>query len=158
MRLSNAVFFILILGGLCMTAAAQLPENIKANSSCGVIKSAEITSNSSNLDPGNSQVTFILSWQNVTSNLDMVIGEPDGQEIDSNAKPPILYQKTDNTVQYIIPDPQAGNWTAQISASMTPKSGETYCLLTLLTLAEVGATNNESENITQGCPTCNQSG
>jgi hypothetical protein len=165
MRLSNLMLIFLIFGAICMASTAQLPDNMKMNSNCSVIKSGEIASIGSNIDTGNSQATFILSWLNATSNLDMVLSAPDGKRIDSTAMTSDTYRKNDTMVQYIISDPMPGNWTANITASKTSELGEGYCVLTLLTLAETetNASINESDNITgkditQECPTCGQAG
>jgi hypothetical protein len=145
-----------------MASVAQLPDNVLMNSNCSVIRSAQSVYISSNISAGNSQATFILSWQNVTSSLDLVVNDPSGLEIDPTAKPPIMYQKDNLSVQYLIPDPLPGDWTAKVVASATPEPGEGYCLLTLLTLAESQVLRNESDDVTEpmpeGCPTCSQSG
>ena len=144
-----------------MSSLAQLPDNlVTLGSNCSIIKSPENVSVSSNVGPGNAQVTYILSWQNATSVLDMVLRSPGGKNFNSSAQAPDFYQKNTTKIYYIISTPEPGNWTAEISAKTTPKLGEDYCVLTLLTLSESQLSGNESGNITEGkgCPTCNQSG
>jgi len=146
-----------------MASSAQLPNNIKMSSNCSLIGSSENASVSSEVGPGNSQVTFILSWLNATSNLDMIISAPDGRKIDSTVHDPDMYRKNNTMIQYTIPDPEPGNWTAKVTARATQNLGESYCVLTLFTLAETQASSNESGNVTgvqgvEGCSTCNQSG
>ena len=163
MRLSNTILVILIFGAICTVSSAQLPDNMKMSSNCSVIRSAENASVSSEVGPGNSQATFILSWQNASSTLDMTLSAPDGKKIDSNIQAPDMYRKNDTMIQYIIPDPERGIWTANITARATPEQGEAYCVLTILTIAEPLAHNNESANVNEdqglnGCPTCNQAG
>lgn len=162
MRLSNAMISVfLIFGVICIASTAQLPNNIKMDSNCSVIKSAENASVSSTVGPGNSQATFILSWQNATSNLDMVLSAPDGKKIDSAVQPSDIYSKNVTMIQYTIPDPKPGNWTANVTAKTALESDEAYCVLTLLTLAEPQVDNESSnvieDQIIQECPTCNQS-
>jgi hypothetical protein len=155
MRVSNSILIFLIFGAICITSTAQLPDNIRMSSDCSVIRSAENANTISEVGPGDSQLTFILSWQNATSNLDMTLSAPDGQKIDSPIQPPDIYKKNDTTVQYTIPNPEPGNWTAKVIARTTPEPGEGYCVLTLLTLAEqtvyenqTNVMNNESANVT----------
>jgi hypothetical protein len=166
MKISNLILIFLIFGTLCMASMAQTPDNlVSLGPKCDVIKSAENVSVSSNVSSGNAQLTYILSWVNSTSVLDMILTTPSGKKIDSSAQPPIVYRKNETTITYIVPDPETGKWNAEITAKTAPELGEDYCAFTFLTLGgkQFNETINETSNLTRTqvlakCPTCNQSG
>ena len=162
MKISNLILIFLIFGTLCMTSMAQSPDNlVQLVPKCDAIKSAENVSVISNVGPGNAQLTYILSWVNSTSVLDMILTTPSGEKIDSSAQPPIVYLKNETTITYIVPDPETGKWDAEITAKKAPEWGEDYCAFTFLTLGEKQfneTSNLTGEQVLAECPTCNQTG
>jgi hypothetical protein len=62
----------------------------------------------------------------------LTLYDPQGQEIDPSASAAITYTAsiTDKTVGYVLEDPEAGQWMAQITATNTYTDGEDYVLVT----------------------------
>jgi hypothetical protein len=143
MRLLNPVLSLMVLGALCMTSAAQLPEGMAMDGYCKAVSPGQDQSTNFFLDPGNIQATFIASWINATSSLDLVLSDPSGKDVNS-ADPGIIYQVDNNTVQYTIPNPGSGSWTARVFARIAPEWGEQYCIFLILTLPKNNVSNNTS--------------
>lgn len=168
MKIFNLILIFLVSGTtLCMTSMAQTQDNqtqdnlVQLVPKCDAIKSAENISMSSNVGPGNAQLTYILSWVNSSSVLDMMLITPSGKKIDSSAQSPILYEMNGTTITYIVPDPETGKWNAEITAKTAPELGEDFCVFPFLTLGgtQINDTSEIAGNqILTECATCNQSG
>lgn len=162
LNISNLILIFLIFCTVCVVSMAQTPNDlVQLVPKCDAIKSAENVSVSSNVGPGNAQLTYILSWVNSTSVLDMILTNPSGERIDSSAKSPTVFRKNETMITYIVSDPEAGKWNAEIRAKKVPELGEDFCAFTFLTLG--GNKFNETSNVTgmqdlAECETCNQSG
>jgi hypothetical protein len=76
-----------------------------------------------------SSFSFILTWINATSNLEAILTSPGGAKIDSTAQMPIIYGTNKSLIFYILPNPEAGKWTATITAKNVPDVGEFYWAL-----------------------------
>jgi hypothetical protein len=73
-----------------------------------------------------SSFSFILAWFNATSSLEATLTSPGGVKIDSTAQLPIIYGMNNSLIFYILHSPEAGIWTATITAKNVPDVGETY--------------------------------
>lgn len=76
-----------------------------------------------------SSFSFILAWFNDTSSLQATLTSPSGTKIDSTAKAPVIYDQNNSLIFYILPSPEAGEWTATITAKNAPDAGEYYWAL-----------------------------
>jgi hypothetical protein len=76
-----------------------------------------------------SSFSFVLTWINATSNLEAILTSPGGVQIDSTAQMPIIYGTNKSLVFYILQNPEAGKWTATITAKNVPDVGEFYWAL-----------------------------
>jgi hypothetical protein len=147
----GCIILLVIFGLLCMASIAQ-PIETESNQMmavpiCGHINASEVLSVKSAIESGSSSASFVLSWTNVTTDLQMVLETPRGQEINQSVKPPAIYGKNESLIYYIIPDPEAGNWTAEIFADNMPASGEDYCLDTLLSPGDEFVPENSADGI-----------
>jgi hypothetical protein len=99
---------------------------------CGRIYASETHMLNSAIGSNATSVSFILSWGETAGDLDMVLVTPSGMKIDPEAKEPISYQRNASLIYYIVPYPEPGNWTAEITARDVPEAGEDYCAFTVL--------------------------
>lgn len=102
--------------------------------------------------------SFLLDWMDVTSVLEMVLISPSGTRIDSSAEEPITYNMTSDAIYYVVPDPEPGVWTAEITALDVPETGEEYYSYSILDEDEslLGAVINTSleEISAEMCESC----
>ena len=167
----GCIILLTIFGMLCTASDAQ---PIEADSNqmmtvpvCGHIDTSEGLSLKSAIESNISEASFVLSWTNVTTDLQMVLETPSGQEINQSVKSPAIYSTNKSLIYYIIPDPEVGIWTAKIVPNDMPASGEDYCLDT----SQDTADESEQENSTDTgeempeasvnkseCEACNQEG
>ena len=112
-----------------------------------------------------SSFSFILAWFNATSSLEATLTSPRGTKIDSTAQPPIIYGINKSLIFYILPNPEAGKWTAAISAKNAPDAGETFLALFNTTFtdesAEIGSIDEETnlsdpEEDSEKCENCTE--
>jgi hypothetical protein len=101
---------------------AYIPENGQINATQAVLLNTTIGTNLSSF-------SFILSWFNATSSLEATLTSPSGAKIDSTAQPPVIYGTNKSLIFYILPSPEAGKWTAAITAKNVPDAGESYWAL-----------------------------
>jgi len=76
-----------------------------------------------------SSFSLILTWLNATSSLEATLTSPSGTKIDSTAQPPVIYGTNKSLIFYILPSPEAGIWTVEITAKNVPDAGESYLAL-----------------------------
>ncbi len=81
------------------------------------------------IDANASSFLFVLTWLNATSNLEATLTTPGGVKIDSTAQPPVIYGVNKSLIFYILPNAEAGEWTATITARDVPDMGESYWAL-----------------------------
>lgn len=112
---------------------------------CGHINASETQSLIFSVDHSVGSASFILSWDNSSNDMKMVLHSPSGKEINSSVEQPINYQKNDSMIFYIIPGPENGNWTAEIAAAKVPGAGENYCAFFVLEEAGESAFNGTSD-------------
>lgn len=158
---------MIIFGFLCVVCWAEgseaAPGQEVAIPICGQINSSDTKPLDITVATNITSASFVLSWGNVTSDLQMVLESPGGTLINSSAQQPITYTKNMSLLYYVIPYPEPGNWTAKITAASAPEAGEGYCLIPVLsTDEETGAgivSNPGDEAPASGeCELCNQSG
>lgn len=99
---------------------------------CGHIYSSETHTLNSVVGLNVTSVSFILSCGETADEMEMVLVTPGGIEIDPKAGEPIAYQRNADLISYIVPYPEPGNWTAEITAGAVPEMGEDYCAFTVL--------------------------
>jgi hypothetical protein len=95
----------------------------------GQIHANESVQLNTTIGTNSSSFSFILTWINATSNLEAVLTSPGGAKIDSTAQMPIIYGTNKSLIFYILPNPEAGKWTATITAKNVPDLGEFYWAL-----------------------------
>lgn len=112
-----------------------------------------------------SSFLFVLTWLNATSNLEATLTSPSGAKIDSTAQPPVIYGTNKSLIFYILPSPEAGKWTASITAKNVPDAGESYLAIFDTTsmdeFTEQGSIDEEMdlgdlENISEECENCTE--
>jgi len=104
---------------------------------CGHIYSSEAYTLNSVVGLNVTSVSFILSCGEAADEMEMVLVTPSGMRIDPEAGKPITYQRDADLICYIVPYPEPGNWTAEITARAVPEMGEDYCAFTVLDEEEV---------------------
>ncbi|MFQ6094475.1 MAG: hypothetical protein ACE5OR_17680, partial [bacterium] len=95
----------------------------------GTISSGEVQTHTIAIDGDAASVSLMWGY---ADSMGLTLYDPQGQEIDPSASAAITYTAsiTDKTVGYILEDPEAGQWTAQITATNTYTDGEDYLLVT----------------------------
>lgn len=113
---------------------------------CGHINESEMHLLNSAVGPNVTSASFILSWDETADDLEMVLVAPSGTRIDPDVEEPIIYQEDAGLIYYIIPYPEPGDWTAEITARTVREMGEDYCAFTVLDEDEaiVGGETNET--------------
>jgi hypothetical protein len=101
---------------------AYIPESGQIHATQTVLLNTTISTNLSSF-------SFILNWFNATSSLEATLTSPSGAKIDSTAQPPVIYGMNTSLIFYILPSPEAGKWTAAITAKNVPDAGESYWTL-----------------------------
>jgi hypothetical protein len=92
----------------------------------GYINASETLTQISTVGPNVSSASFSLYWQNGENDLGMTLKSPSGLVIDQSAQPPTIYEKGNQSIYYIVQDPEAGNWTAMIEALNVSAQGEEF--------------------------------
>lgn len=149
---------------LSVTVIAEDSLSLVPIQSCGHLNATGSSRLNSNIGSNLSAVTFLLDWTNVSSSLEMTLSMPDGQKIDSSARPPVIYGKNESTEYFLVPNPEPGEWTAEVKANSVPDKGEDYCLTTIFILGPESMQGNTtgSEQLNSSalnsspCPTCGQ--
>ncbi len=138
--------------------AAFVPEYEQINATQPVLLNTTIGT-------GLSSFSFILTWLNATSSLEATLTSPSGTKIDSNAQLPIIYGTNKTMIYFILPGPEAGKWTAVITAKNAPDVGESFLALfntdSMDESTEQGPFDDEInpsdlENISGECENCTE--
>lgn len=117
------------------------------------------------IDTNLSSFSFILTWLNATSSLEATLTSPSGTKIDSTAQLPIIYGTNKTMIYYILPSPEAGKWTVEITAKNAPDVGESFLALfnadSMDESTEQGPIDEEmdlsdQENISEECENCTE--
>jgi hypothetical protein len=95
----------------------------------GMIHATQTILVNETIDANTSSFLFVLTWLNATSNLEATLITPNGVKIDSTAQPPVIYGVNKSLIFYILPNAEAGEWTAMITARDVPDIGESYWAL-----------------------------
>lgn len=136
MKIWKPIFVVAIFISLYLACAAKSEEGGMdeglAVPICKHINASETHPLSFSVGPNISSASFILSWDNNNSDMEMVLISPSEKMIDSSAGQPINYQKNDSMIFYIVPDPEPGNWTAEVIAPAALQTGENYCAFFVL--------------------------
>jgi hypothetical protein len=135
---------------------AYIPEYGQINATQTVLSNTTIGANLSSL-------SFILTWFDAASSLEATLTSPNGTKIDSTAKMPIIYGINKSMIFYILPDPQAGKWTATITGKNVPVEGVSYLSLfysvpadesTEQSIIDENMGRNDPEYISGECKKC----
>lgn len=148
------IALITILGSLSCAFGDETTNDLNqglAVPTCGHINASETQLLNSTVELNVAYATFILSWENETTDLEIVLITPSGMVIDHAAEKPIIYQKNASLISYMIPNPEPGNWTSKITAMAVPEMGENYCVFTILDEG-VATVLDSSSNISDVAP------
>jgi len=117
----------------------------------GHINASETLSQISTVGPNVSSASFSLYWQNEENDLSMTLKSPSGLMIDQSAQLPTIYQKENQSIYYIVQDPEAGNWTAMIEALNVSAQGEEFTFFGDLVAGNEAVPENitESESLSE---------
>lgn len=105
----------------------EVPEEDLVIPVCKSINESEMHQISFSIPSNLTQASFLMDFSHESSGLDMVLETPNGERIDSTAGDPIIYKKENLSIYYIIPMPEEGDWTVEITARAVPETGEEYC-------------------------------
>jgi hypothetical protein len=161
-----SITLIGLIGFLCLFCGVQASEDAQdeelAIPICKIIKSDEIHRLNFSVEPDVGAASFLMDWGNITSDLEMVLVTPSGKSINSSTGKPIAYFKDNQSLYYIVPNPEAGEWIAEVIPNEVPKTGEEYCAYIVIDYEEVSTSDDPSnfsvEGIgTQVCENCNSS-
>jgi hypothetical protein len=124
---------LLAISSLSISHAVDNADNLSEISifapESGQINAAQTISSNSTIDTNASPLLFVLTWLNSTSTLEATLITPSGIKMDSTAQPPVIYGVNTSLIFYILPNAEAGKWTAVITAKDVPKEGESYWTL-----------------------------
>gem|GEM_PF-2216874 len=70
--------------------------------------------------------SFILVWSNADSDMNMTLIAPGGEQVDPAADEMVAYKKNATMLYYIVPVPEPGEWTAEVTAEDAPETGADY--------------------------------
>ncbi len=170
MRRIDLIFIALITISSSFSSAfgdetADDPAQGLAVPTCGHIYASEMHTLNSVVGLNVTSVSFILDAGEAADEMEMMLIAPNGIRIDPSAGEPIIYQRNAELIYYIIPYPEPGNWTAEITAGDIPEMGEDYCAFTVLDEEEVAdeeeTTSESHSNLNDGvqdseeCVECN---
>jgi hypothetical protein len=112
---------------------------------CGHINESETHLLNSTIGSNITSASFILSWSETADDLEMVLFAPSGMRIGPDAGEPVIYQRNASLIYYIVPNPEPGDWTAEITAGSVPEAGGDYCAFTVLDENEAAVEKAMSE-------------
>jgi hypothetical protein len=132
----TSIALIALIGSLCLAYGVETAEDaldLEVTSPiCKYINASETHQLNFSVGSNVTAASFILDFANDTSELEMVLITPSGSRIDSATGEPITYQRDNLSIYYIVPDPEPGEWTAEITARDVPETGEEYCASAVL--------------------------
>ena len=164
---NGLIFTLLVFGALCLASFAQIID-LDSNQTmmvptCNNIGPSETLLQNSLIDSNLTSISFILSWSDSTNSPEMVLRTPGAHEINQFVEPPIIYEKNDTIIYYIIPNPEIGNWTLEINTNDQSSKDEDYCLFIVQDTSS--QSNEENYSITlpdmsnsSNCQTCPEEG
>jgi hypothetical protein len=121
---------VLVISSLPLSFAANNTGNLSEISTyipeSGQIHAAQTILSNATIDAKISSLLFVLTWLNVTSNLEATLIAPSGVKIDSTTQSPVVYGVNKTLIFYILPNAEVGKWTAMITARDVPDMGESY--------------------------------
>lgn len=125
------------------------------------INASETQSLNFAVGPDAVSASFILTWGKAMGDLDMVLITPGGMQVDPASDELIIYKKNIeddkrnmSMLFYIIPEPEIGDWTAEITATAVPETGANYYAFMIPT-GEDGAIPEIPDNLsTMECEDC----
>ena len=121
---------VLVVSSLSISFAADDVENLSEIPTyipeSGQIHATQTILLNETIDANISSFLFVLTWLNATSNLEATLITPSGVKIDSTTQPPVIYGVNKSLIFYILPNAEAGKWTAMITARDVPDIGESY--------------------------------
>jgi hypothetical protein len=124
---------LLVVGNLSIAIASDPVENTSEMTAYfpeyGQIHATQMVLLNTTIGTNLSSFSFILTWLNATSNLEATLTSPSGIKIDSTAQLPVIYGTNKSLIFYILPSPEAGKWTATITAKNVQDVGEFYWAL-----------------------------
>ncbi len=130
----TSIALIALIGSLCLAYGVETAEDALETTSpiCRYINASETHQLNFSVGSNVTAAFFLLDFANDTSELEMVLITPSGTIIDSSTAGPATYQRENLSICYIVPDPEPGEWTAEITAKDVPETGEEYCASTVL--------------------------
>jgi len=146
MRLES-IFLVLLLALIGITSGIEAGDDVPLVGTTipinARINASEVQSQNSMIGSDVSSAVFSLIWQNMGSDLEMTLRSPSGDQIDQSAQMPIIYKKKEIEAQYIVQNPEPGNWTAVIEAKNVSSTGEDYIFFVVQLLGNVTIADNE---------------
>jgi len=159
----TSIALVMLVGSLCPAYAAEdaaaLDEGLVIPM-CRYINPSETHQMDVSVDEEITMASFLMDWRNVTSDLEMVLITPSGARINSTVGEPITFDKNGSSIYYIVPDPQPGQWIAEIAAKNAPVGGEEYCAYSFLDTEGTATVYSSSDSDDEGlipveCENCN---
>ncbi len=129
------VALIALIGSLCLACVAETEDALGEElviPVCRLISESDTHQLNFSVGSNVTAASFLMDWANATSELGMVLVTPSGASIGPDTGEPITYQRNDTSIYYIIPDPEPGEWIAEITARAVPGTGEGYCAFMVL--------------------------
>lgn len=146
----NFVALLMIFTSFCMAAGAQLEgnttEQVDVVPTSGHINASETQSLDFDVGSDAASVSFILYWGDETSDLDMLLITPGGAQVNSASDEMIIYNKNVTMLYYIVPMPEPGSWTAEITAKVVPETGIDYMAF-MIPAGEEGVIPDDMNNL-----------
>lgn len=163
----NFVILLMISVSLCLANGAG-QENSTIDQEVvvpinGHINASETQSLNFTVGPDVASASFILTWGKTMGNLDMALITPSGMQVDPASDVQIIYKKNIDDDKrnmsmlfYIVPEPETGDWTAEITATAVPEMGADYTAFIIPT-GEEGAIPESPDNLSViECEDCAQ--
>lgn len=133
---STLILLAALIGSMILACGVQTSEDAQEPDlvipECKFINESETHQMSFNILSNVTEVSFLMDYTYKTSDLEMVIIAPSGDIIDSTVGEPVIYEKENISLYYIIPEPELGEWKAEITAKDVPEGGEEYCAYMVL--------------------------
>jgi hypothetical protein len=144
-----SIALVALIASLCLVCGAEAEEDLLdegfAIPICRYINASETHQLNFSVVPNVAAASFFVDFGNESSDLEMVLITPSGAGIDSTTGEPIIYERNGRSIYYIVPDPEPGEWIAEITAKNVPEASEEYCAFMVLD-EEYGAMLNSTAN------------
>lgn len=157
-----SIALIALVGSSCLACGAETSEE-EADEGlvvpfCGTINASETFEMNVSVGSNISSASFLVDWTNLSSELEMTLVSPSGRSIDSSVGEPIIFDESNASIYYIVPDPEPGEWVATITAKKVPAVGEEYCTYPYLeerSSGDAASNSSEEELLSEECEECN---